>query len=155
MTPVPSGASCANTSRFRSMMWPVYAFGPRSPTRHCAVRPFAVLWIVTIVPKGRVRWAHEPEPAWLSYQLAEPDCLAVLLAGAGTVGGRCEPDVFVPRRRIWLTGAWTTSSRTTFHCTIWPSLRTTFEKTCAVPLRPACTVAVWPAARVASFRYSV
>ena len=46
--------------------------GPRSPTRHCAVRPFAVLRIVTMVPNGRLRWAQEPDPAWLSYQLAEP-----------------------------------------------------------------------------------
>src|SRR5690349_9731943 len=99
MTPVPRGASCANTSRFRSMMWPVYAFGPRSPTRHCAVRPLAVLRIVTIVPKGRVRWAHEPEPAWLSYQLAEPVWRTEPLAAAGTAGGRCDPEDFVPRRR--------------------------------------------------------
>src|SRR3954471_22220783 len=108
MTPVPSGASCANTSRFRSMMWPVYAFGPRSPTRHCAVRPFAVLWIVTMVPNGRVRWAHDPEPAWLSYQLAEPVWRTEPLAGAGAEGGTWLPDRFVPRARICVVGGWTT-----------------------------------------------
>src|SRR6478735_3933119 len=101
MTPAPRGASWANTSRLRSMMWPVHASGPRSPTRHWAVRPFAVLRIVTIVPNGRLRWAQDPEPAWLSYQLAEPDWRTLPLVGAGTLGGRCDPEALVPRRRIW------------------------------------------------------
>src|SRR5689334_22325663 len=98
--------------------------------------------MVTIVPNGSDRWAHDPEPAWLSYQLAEPlwrtDPPPV---DTGAAGGRCVPDGLVPRRRTWVVGAWTTSSRTTVHWTIWPSFFTTLEKTWEMPLRPAWTVA--------------
>src|SRR3954464_2667461 len=107
------------------MMCPVHAAGPRSPTRHWAVLPLEAT-IFRIVPNGNRRWAHDPEPAWLSYQVAVPLWYTPLLAVRGACGGTCTPESLVPRRRIWVTGGCTTSSRITApHWTIWPSLRIT------------------------------
>src|SRR5437867_12546684 len=70
MTPEERGAMRENTSLAKSMIMPS-TYGPRSWTVQVAVAPLATSVMCTIVPLGRVRWAHVPGGA-ASYQVAPP-----------------------------------------------------------------------------------
>ena len=90
-------------------MWPVHVSGPRSWTRHWAVAPVSRFVIVTMVPNGRVRWAHVPGPGPVPYQVADP------LENAGGAA--------VPLATIWATGAEICSEPTFSRCITVPSSR--------------------------------
>ena len=112
---IDAGAERARAARTRrgcrSMMWPVHASGPRSPTRHCAVPAVRVSTIVHDRAERQAQVGAGPGAGVAVVPGRRARLVRRRCSAAGAAGGRCVPEGFVPRRRIWVTGGWTTSSR--------------------------------------------